>query len=409
MIDNGGEHILLAFDVGEGKTLTALYHYLKWRRVDGLPLIVFAPKAKVKEGGWVREAKRVEEAEGVAIPISVRTIDSITKLTLEEVYRSAFILDECHLYKGRSRRGKAFVALMNTTINSVACLSATPATNGWEDCKNYFAGFGRYDLLNVSKRAKNLDYKEEYVAFRMESMYVKGGQNRQFRVVDHHKQEDVLRDAFNEFAYTLEGFDKSGLPDRTFQAVEFPMTNLYKAVKKDRVLVNPDGSVEEIDSPSKLCHTLRRLSNTDAKIEYLETIFDSTSANILVFYVYTEHCNRIEELAKKAGKDVYIINGSATQIPDKDVENAVVIAQYQAGGPGLELQMCTVSVMFSPTYSYQDYRQALGRNYGGFRQDKHVHVYEFKAQGIDADIYDVALQYKRNFSEELYMEKLGSK
>jgi hypothetical protein len=400
------QRVIFAFGVGCGKTLTAIYHYLKWRQKPTTPLVIFTPKAKVIEGGWNREIARVEASEGVTIPYDVRTIDSIKKLTRHELYTCAFILDECHLYKGQSQRGQAFVSLLNEAWGSVGMLSATPASNGWDDCKNYFAGMGYIKFLNQGKRSKKYEYKQDYASYRLESITGKGGKDVRFRVVDHYKQTPELQAAFDSFTFTLSSDDIGELPKRTFQQVRFASTPLYKSIKRHRVRVFDDGTVEEMDSISKLCHTLRLESATQDKLEYLKMLFEGISANMLVFYVYSEHKEQIIELAKETGKNVYEISGRVKNIPLQDVQNAVIVAQYQAGGAGIELQMCTVSVMFSPTYSYQDYVQALGRNYGGFRQDKHVHVYEFICEGIEEEIC-LALNQKQDFSEKLFASKHG--
>ena len=401
IVDSAPEKALFAFDVGCGKTLTAVYHYLKWRRTDDVKLIVFTPKAKVKEGGWQREIARVEAQELITIPYSIRTTDSIKNLTLHEVLYSAFILDECHMYKGQSQRGKAFVSLLLQSLQSVALLSATPASNGWDDCKNYFASFGFSKFLNFGPRSKKYEYKPKYACYRLETIKASGGRTRKFNVIDHYLHEDELNDAFNSFTYTLDIEEIGELPQRTFQNVSFKPTSIYKAMKKHRVRVLENDVIEELDSPGKLCHALRKESATQDKLEYLEVLFESIETNILIFYVYTEHKDAIKKLALSMGKDVYEISGSVKEIPTQDITNAVVIAQYQAGGAGIELQMCTTTIMFTPTYSYQDYVQALGRNYGGFRQDKHVHVYQFVCEGIETEVYD-ALSNKQDFSEKLF-------
>ena len=192
IVDRAGERALFAMDVGTGKTLTSIYHYLKWRRHPFTPLIIFTPKAKVIEGGWEREIARVEKAENVTIPHSIRTIDAIKKLTYEEVVYSAFICDEVHAYKAQSIRGQAFVELMKTSNQSVALLSATPASKGWGDCMNYFAGFGFDDILHYGKRNHKLKYTDEYAVYDLETVRTGASQGRSYEVVREYKNTDKL-------------------------------------------------------------------------------------------------------------------------------------------------------------------------------------------------------------------------
>ena len=404
IVDRADDKAIFAMDVGCGKTITAIYHYLKWRLTDDSKLIIFTPKAKVIEGGWTREIRRVEQAENVTIPHDVRTTDSIKNLTLDEVTRCCFILDECHTYKSSdSTRGAAFVALMEQSNQSVALLSATPASNGWSDCVNYFAAFGHNEIVERGSRNKKLRYREKYVTYRMEQARVKGGGIRKYQVVDHYNHIDELELAFATFTHTMSADEIGELPPRTFQEIGFDKTSAYRNIVTHRVL-NRDGVIELLDTPGAYCHALQRESNIEDKLEYLEVILDSTKSNVAIFYKYTEHMEKIMDLCHKLGKDVYIINGSRKEIPSTDVKNAVVIVQYQAGGAAIELAMCTVNVLFSPTYSYQDHIQALGRSYGGYRQDKHVHVYKFVCDGIEREIVD-ALNEKKDFSEKIFFER----
>jgi len=85
----------------------------------------------------------------------------------------------------------------------------------------------------------------------------------------------------------------------------------------------------------------------------------------------------------------------------------VTLVQYQAGSSGIELQYASEVVFYTPTYSYQDYEQSLGRAYRN-GQTKKVTVYQFETQRtIESDVWE-ALANKKDFSTQLYAAtKLG--
>ena len=113
---------------------------------------------------------------------------------------------------------------------------------------------------------------------------------------------------------------------------------------------------------------------------------------------------------KKLKKQVFEISGQKSEIPNKDnwssLKNTVTIVQYRAGSAGIELQYANVVVFYTPTYSYQDYEQALGRCYRN-GQDKKVTAYRFMTKdSIEMAIYG-SLRNKRDFNEKLFRKEMG--
>lgn len=88
----------------------------------------------------------------------------------------------------------------------------------------------------------------------------------------------------------------------------------------------------------------------------------------------------------------------------------MTLIQYMAGSAGIELQYANEVVFYTPTYSYQDFSQAMGRAYRNGQKRK-VTMYRFITQNtIEQAIYE-ALENKEDFSEMLYMKTklLGEK
>ena len=106
----------------------------------------------------------------------------------------------------------------------------------------------------------------------------------------------------------------------------------------------------------------------------------------------------------------YEVRGGSSNIPEKEefteVRNKTTLVQIQAGGTGIELQYNNLVVFFSPTWSYQDYEQALGRAYRN-GQEKKVTVFKFVTKDtIEEDVYE-ALTSKKDFTKDMFLKRLG--
>lgn len=161
---------------------------------------------------------------------------------------------------------------------------------------------------------------------------------------------------------------------------------------------------EELNSVPKIFYLARAYTNPLEKAEYLSEFLEGTENNVLVFYnfdiekeVILDTINSNEELKNKT---IYQVNGSMNNIPDfsefNSIKNSVTLVQVQAGGAGIELQYCTEVIYFSPTWSYQDYYQSLGRAYRQ-GQTKNVNVYEYIVEESVEEYIKSLLDNKKSF------------
>ena len=184
--------------------------------------------------------------------------------------------------------------------------------------------------------------------------------------------------------------------------MHFKESKAYKTIKKDRIYEN-----ELYDTMSKLIAGLRLNTNMQDKLNYLKMLKESTEDNILIFYNFEKEYEEISKILKVD----YIVKGGKYHIPEhsefKKIKNTVTLVQIQAGAAGIELQYCNTVIFFTPTWSYQNYEQALGRAYRN-GQDNKVTVYRFRTDGtIEEDVYE-ALEQKKDFTEQLFLRTLGN-
>ena len=136
------EGLLLYYDMGSGKTLTALAVGVNLIHAGQIDKVVCAvPKAVV--GQFKEQLKQMELALNVASKFSFTTHDSIGKSNITS--KTLLVIDEVHLF--RSGEGPQFVAAMEATnsANKVLAMTGTPLVNAPSDIAAVIA------LINLKK------------------------------------------------------------------------------------------------------------------------------------------------------------------------------------------------------------------------------------------------------------------
>ena len=298
------------------------------------------------------------------------------------------IFDECHYIKNykKSQRSKLSLKLCKASYG-FCLLSATPASNGYQDLGNYMAIFGIY-ASGYSYEKANAIKKMNYMGF----SEIVGWKNTEYI--------DKCWKAISSIA--LNKNDCLDLPDLVFEEKYFVAGDEYITIKKDRVLGD-----ELYDSSPKFIAGLRQYAGFNEKLEYLKEFRESTDSNILIFYNFKKEAEAIKQLIKVD----YEVSGSLSKIPKfedfKNLKNKTTLVQIQAGGAGIELQYNSEVIFFSPTWSYQDYEQAIGRAYRIGQKNK-VTVYKYIGLStIEEKVY-TRLDNKKDFVDKLLsLEDLG--
>jgi SNF2 family DNA or RNA helicase len=392
VIDEVNSSWLFALDTGTGKTILSIHHYLK--HSNGEPLLIVAPAQKVLEGGWDREVQRVADYYGITIEYDVMSYGVLAKKW--SLYKGWFVVfDECHYVKNpTSQRGKAALMLTKTASN-FSLLSATPSSNGWGDTINYMLMFNFY-------RNKTQFIKEHAIH---ETKFF--GQ-RQIKVIAEWKNQGQLKNLYQSISTKLSKEDCLDLPPLVFEDVYFKASKEYETIRKKRVLELETETIA-YDTIMKLQHGLRFYANQKDKLSYSEMLAESTEENIVIFYYYQAEKEELKKLLGK-NKTIFEVSGKANVLPERSVwgqlKNSVTLVQYQAGAAGIELQYANIVIFYTPTFSFQDYDQALGRAYRN-GQTKKVTVYRYiTKRSVEEHVYQ-SLAEKKDFTDQLFQEYVG--
>lgn len=389
LLNSIDRNYIIAAGTGTGKSLMAIYHYLRYSK--GEPLLIVCPPQKKAEGGWDREVELVERTHNITIEYETLSYGVLAKKWND--YKGWFVVyDECHYIKNpTSQRGKAGINLTKVATHFLL-LSATPSSNGWSDTIAYFIMFGYYKNKTQFLKEHAI-YEDKYFG------------PKPTKVVSDWKEQERLKKIYRSFSVKLPKEECLDLPGIVFEDVSFKATKEYKTIEKDRVL-------DDVlyDSVPKLQHGLRFHANQKDKLKYSEMLAEGTNENIIIFYYYQEEKNELKKAMKKLKKTIFEVSGQATNLPDKKtwegLSNSVTLVQYMAGSAGIELQYANIVVFYTPTYSYQDYEQAMGRAYRN-GQTKKVTVYRYITKStVEVNIY-AALNNKKDFTESLFRKEIG--
>ncbi|WP_064590378.1 helicase-related protein [Streptobacillus moniliformis] len=366
-----------------GKTLISLFYYLKYFK--DYPLVVIAPAVKVHEGGWERELKvACNFLKRDVPPIEVISYSKIVNHEFKEAF---YILDEAHYIKNStSQRGKAVKKGLKKA-KGFLMLTATPGSK-IEEFANYFIIWEFIKNKTQFLKKYTIQSKSYFGNF----MEIKGYQNEQeFYNLLNSKCTDKLNveDIFE-------------MPEKIHKFIEFNPCSEYKVAKNTRI--GHQGEI--LDSQAKLCAYLRANCSSKDKLEYLAYLVNEIKEqwkNVLIFYNFKKE---LEEIKSKIKID-YLINGEIKEFPVKEEfkkqKSKVTLVQIQAGGAGIELTYNSRVIYYSPTYSYQDYEQSLGRAYRKGQEHKLI-IYKFMTKNtIEKDVWK-SLENKEDFNDKLWIK-----
>jgi superfamily II DNA or RNA helicase len=127
------------------------------------------------------------------------------------------------------------------------------------------------------------------------------------------------------------------------------------------------------------------------------------SDNVVIFYNYQSEREAILKLLKEKkfkSRQVFRQDGEKHEVPDKSqwqgLRRTITLAQYQSGSTGIELTYAATTIYFSPTYSYSNYEQSIGRTNRNGQTQKMTMYLLCAPTTVERDIWN-ALRNKTDF------------
>jgi len=376
-------NVIMTATLGSGKTALSLEHAKRYS--PNIPIIVVAPASKIRTKDWEREAE-VWEA-----PLYATYSYEMFAKQQEFPPEYVLIVDECtYIKSATAKRSKAIIsAVQSQNCKQFILLSGTPLPKGWQDMQTYGILFGFW--------------KNKTQFFRQ---HVLIDRSRGFPRIIGYAGENQLKHYWQAISKGLDHV--LDLPAKRSINVEIELTTsqmaAYRHVKQNRV--TDEG--ELLDMPSKL-HTYLRQSLANHRQDALRNILDGTLDHVVIFYNYNlERDAILKVLESYPERERYEQSGHRSNLPDRanwdNMPPSVTIAQYQSASTGIELTYAHITVYYSPTYSYADFAQSLGRTYRTGQKYTTLY-YLFKCKNtIDVSVYR-CLANRQDFQDNLWEEE----
>lgn len=388
-LKNMPKNIIMAADVGQGKTLMAIEHARR-HNPAGRPVVI-APASKVRTKDWDREIK-LSYAPNSTPEYEVISYEMFTK-RWTEFYDSevTLIIDEGHMAcNATSKRSKAILKVASVAYQWII-LSATPLPNGWKSA-------GTYAILTHLAKNKTAFVRRFEIWERNAAP---------FPIFMGYREVSTLEAWWATIAKPLARTGAQRLPSENIPvALEMTpaLARVYRKAKNDRIY-----NGEMLDNPSKTFVTLRQIP-TPTRIDALHNVLNSTDEHVVVFYNFDAERVAMHELLATKFKDrvVYEQSGHASHLPEREqwgkLKPSVTLAQYQSAAQAIELTYASVTVYLSPPTSYSNYEQSKGRT-RRHGQKKTTLFYHVAIEGsLDRHIWTI-VKDKQEFSTAL-MRKL---
>lgn len=397
-IDNLRSGSILCGGVGTGKTLTALgYYYLKnggdkaWLKGEDkyqymsnpVDLYVITTAKKRDSMDWEEEMiPFLLSPDETITPYKNRVVvDSWNNIQKYQAIRNAFfIFDEDRLI-GNGKWVKCFYKIAKN--NHWIILSATPGDT-WMDYIPVFIANGfyrsRYEFINshviydpYSKYWKVERYTNEERLIRLRNLilvemnYDKHTEPiHEYIFCDYQKEiykriqkERVNLNEFVCFPNSHDAFSYRIGVDIPLEDVP-PVVDGLDYIPKDgdsiTILNKP------IESPSQLCHALRKTINSDpSRVSKLLDIFVK-HPKMIIFYNFNYELEILLRIFDGLDVKVAQYNGHKHEpIPDESYKKWIYLVQYTAGAEGWNCITTNCIVFYSQNYSWKIMAQAYGR------------------------------------------------
>jgi len=417
-IDNLG----LFLPPGLGKTATTLTIIAE--QLKGKTLIV-APK-RVAETVWDTEAKKWKHLQHLKIAKILGT--PAQRLTALASSSNVYVVNLENLIWLLEQPEAVF---QNLVIDESSRFK-DPSTKRFKALKKHLKGFQRRLILTGTPTPQgigdlwsqvgilDLGQRLETSLTRFRDKYMEPDQfNRHTRVVYSWRikkgMDKVIQDKIVDICFSLKAEDYLTLPKLTELYHKIDITTAerkqYDTLKKDMVA---NIGTETITAPTAAALAGKLLQFTSgavyaedgswqevhrAKLEYLESIMEESSAPTLVFYHFKHSLQRIKDQFPHA----VVLNDSNIQTW-RDGKIRMLLAHPQSGGIGLNLQ-CNVgetaqTVWYDLPWSSENYIQANARIYRQ-GQEKPVIIHHLTIAGsIDEQVVKV-LDGKINLQDAL--------
>lgn len=366
---------LLDTGTGGGKTFMAIRTCGAWK--PQAHLIIFTTKKSVDSKSWANsidsynqnvnkaqltydifnyEALRNKKDE------QIKYLKSLLTKNINDVF---IIADEAHRIKNATsntfRMVKRFSQL---PINrGLICLTATPTSNSLLDYASYLILAGYYTSQTNFYKQHVIHYDDHFQPITKDFQ----GNIRN----DWLKNPQQIINQVNSIQIKID--TSSLLPKTVFKTVEFSYPketqHQYRQIIKDLKNGVYESKQTALQAQNKFV-----AEHCQQRIKTVCQIIQAPNRHpgpALIFYNYNADLESLKKyLPQKLPEyQIFEANGQHSLDPDLDYpDNTLILCQYKAIGEAVNIEWSHLTIFYAPTTSWQDYRQAKGRNIRAYQK-----------------------------------------
>lgn len=308
------------------------------------------------------------------------------------------IADEAHKLKNPSSKNFKYIRIISQLPNfkGIICLTATPISESLVDTQAYLILAGYY--------RNPTDFKHQHVT-RLDQY---------FKPITRDRANVIHNEWLTNYQLIIKRFKsiqvyvntKRLLPKTIFKTKTFKFDKKtqkqYRQIRKDYL----NGVYDSIAAANAAQRDFIAQHDTQRR-KYLSDVINSKgrpSGPVLIFYQYNSERDSLREYLPKAHPDykIFEINGShkfnsGQRPPDK----SLFLCQYIASGEALNANWSHTSVFYAPTYSWEKFKQARGRNVRAHQQGTTYQVRLIVLKTINQHYWYDLIDNKRAFTTDL--------
>jgi len=416
----------LYFDVGTGKTLTALKIYEHYKaQQPSLQLLVVCP-ISIIEGAWIEDIVKFTEFSYSNLRKDTDISKDILLINYEMIIAQKSralmmsVLDKRPMcVVDESQKIKGYSAKITKTMLSVAPLfpykvvmSATPAPNGEHEY------WSQMTFLNPTLLGKNFFvFRNYYFCLARGKSYlpIVGLNSREimmmmqkgFKMKISPLRKSMFIDKIKPLCLFVNKKDVLDLPQEVNQVRFIPMTpEQAKAYKEmwDNLVTEINGETINVTLALAKIMKCRQITSgfmygeegkaVEFKInkkfnELKEVINEIGEKKVIVFCQYKYE---IKKIAEAYGQRAVTLYGD-TEDKDKAIrdfkesDSGILVAHPASAGVGLSFNDCDYMIFYSLDYSYMNYYQSRGRIMRAGKKNKATFIHLLCEKSIDMVIY----------------------
>lgn len=311
---------------------------------------------------------------------------------LLKLHDFTLMLDESSLIQNRTAKQTKFILKLQPA--SVILLSGTPCS-------------GKYENLWTQAKLLGWDISEKtYLEHYVHRKLMEFGGARFWKVLGYRNVER-LKQKFREYgAIFLKTEEVLDLPQQTFIDVSVAAPKEYKQFMKDGIVQIGDQTLIGDTALTKRLRARQICSiHNKAKYDAFQSLLESTNDRLIVFYNFTDECEKLIELVERFNRPWSVVNGAGKNLAAYELHgDSVTFIQYQAGSKGLNLQKANKIVYFSLTEKCDDWMQSQKRIHR-IGQDRPCFYYVMKCKGTVEEQIHAALLRGEDYTDELFRKE----